>query len=41
VVKVVVWNCPEHGEFEVLEELEVAYCPRCGKAMEKIGEYEE
>jgi len=41
VAKVYVWKCPEHGEVELLEDLEVAYCPKCGAKMEKVGEYEE
>jgi hypothetical protein len=40
--KVSVWKCPEHGEIEFLDYTEpVAYCPKCGKSMEKVGEYDE
>lgn len=39
--KVTVWKCEEHGEYEILKEMEVAHCPECGKPMEKVGEYEE
>jgi len=39
--KITVWNCPEHGEFEVVGDVNIAYCPRCGKSMTRIGEYEE
>jgi len=39
--KVYVWKCEVHGEMELLEEIPVAYCPKCGKQMTKIGEYTE
>jgi Zn finger protein HypA/HybF involved in hydrogenase expression len=39
--KVYVWRCSEHGEMELLEELTEAFCPKCGKLMTKVGEYEE
>lgn len=38
---VYIWNCPEHGEFELTQEQEKAYCPRCGKEMERKGSYVE
>lgn len=36
-----VWICPNHGEVEVLEDLTVAYCPKCGAEMSKKSEYDE
>ena len=39
--KVYVWKCSEHGEMELLVDLAVAFCPECGRAMTKVGEYEE
>jgi len=41
VTKVTVWICSEHGEMEILEALEKAFCPKCGKEMKRVGEYEE
>ena len=41
MTKVTVWTCPEHGEMEILEVLEKAFCPKCGKEMKKVGQYEE
>ena len=41
VTKVYVWKCPEHGEVELFEDLTIAYCPKCGKSMTKVGEYAE
>jgi len=41
-VIVTVWKCTEHGEQELLDyDMAVAYCPVCGKQMEKIDTYEE
>ena len=40
--KVSVWKCETHGEFELIDYAEpIAYCPKCGKSMEKVGEYDE
>ena len=39
--KVTVWKCEEHGEVEILEDVKEAHCVKCGKKMEKVGEYEE
>jgi len=39
--KVYVWKCSEHGEVELFEESTEAYCPKCGKPMIKVGEYDE
>ena len=39
--KVYVWRCSEHGEMELMEDLIEAFCPKCGRRMEKVGEYEE
>jgi NADH pyrophosphatase NudC (nudix superfamily) len=42
MTKVTVWICSEHGEIELLDWKEpLAYCPKCGKEMKKVGEYEE
>jgi len=40
--KISVWNCPEHGEVELIDWTEdKAYCPQCGKEMVRTGGYEE
>lgn len=37
-----VWKCSEHGEFELIDWKEpLAHCPKCGRAMEKVGSYNE
>lgn len=36
-----VWECEDHGEFELMEKQEKAFCPRCGKEMKKVDEYTE
>jgi Zn-finger nucleic acid-binding protein len=41
VGKVYVWVCEVHGEMELLEDLPVAHCPKCGRVMTKEGEYKE
>lgn len=39
--KITIWECPIHGETEVMEELEEAYCPKCGKKMSRKNGYTE
>jgi rRNA maturation endonuclease Nob1 len=39
--KVHVWKCEVDGEFELFEDYPEAYCPKCGRAMTKKGEYTE
>ena len=42
LTKVSVFKCPTHGEMELLDHTEpLAYCPKCGASMEKVGEYDE
>jgi len=42
VKKISVWNCPVHGEVELIDWTEkIAYCPHCGTLMTRTGEYEE
>jgi len=42
MAKITVWRCSEHGETELIDFKEpLAYCPNCGRQMEKVGEYEE
>lgn len=44
MVRISVWKCQEHGEFEMPEsggELIEAHCPRCGKLMTRVGGYDE
>lgn len=39
--KIYIWECPVHGEMELTEESEEAYCPKCGAKMSRKGEYIE
>lgn len=37
-----VWKCEVHGEVELVEwKGTEAYCPTCGRVMQKVGSYEE
>lgn len=40
--KISVWKCPVHGEVELIDWTEpLAYCPHCGRSMQRMGGYDE
>jgi hypothetical protein len=39
--KIYVWKCPNKHEYETIDNPIPPDCPECGRAMSKVGEYEE